>query len=73
MIVAVLWILVALSSLAMIFALYLSASAQAMAVGDTALQNEALVSAAAELSAYQIDADARRGETGAWLVSLPDG
>src|SRR5215471_16407507 len=53
-IVAVLWILVALSSLAMIFALYLSASAQAMAIGDTALQNEALVSAAAELSAYRL-------------------
>ena len=53
-IVAVLWILVALSSLAMIFAFYLSASAQAMAIGDTALQNEALVSAAAELSAYRL-------------------
>ena len=42
-IVAVLWILIALSSLAMIFALYLSASARAMAVSDTALQQEALV------------------------------
>jgi general secretion pathway protein K len=53
-IVAVLWILVALSSLAMIFALYLSASARAMAVGDTALQNEALASAGVELTAYQL-------------------
>lgn len=53
-IVAVLWILIALSSLAMIFALYLSASAQAMAIGDTALQNEALVSAGVELSAYRL-------------------
>jgi general secretion pathway protein K len=53
-IVAVLWILVALSSLAMIFALYLSASARAMAVDDAALQNEALVSAGVELSAYRL-------------------
>jgi general secretion pathway protein K len=53
-IVAVLWILIALSSLAMIFAVYLASSAQAMAVGDTALQSEALVSASVELSAYQL-------------------
>jgi general secretion pathway protein K len=53
-IVPVLWILVALASLATIFALYLSASARAMAIGDTALQNEALVSAGVELTAYQL-------------------
>jgi general secretion pathway protein K len=53
-IVAVLWILIALSSLAMIFAVYLSSSARAMAVGDTALQSEALVSASVELAAYQL-------------------
>lgn len=53
-IVAVLWILIALSSLAMIFAVYLSASARAMAIGDTDLQNEALVSAGVELTAYQL-------------------
>jgi general secretion pathway protein K len=53
-IVAVIWILVALSSLAMIFAVYLSASAQSMAVSDTALQNEALVSASVELAAYKL-------------------
>ncbi|WGR97079.1 general secretion pathway protein GspK [Bradyrhizobium sp. ISRA443] len=53
-IVVVLWMLLALSSLAMIFALYLSASARAMALGDTALQNEALVSAGIELTAYQL-------------------
>jgi general secretion pathway protein K len=61
-IVAVLWILMALSALAMIFAVYLSSSARAMAVGDTALQNEALVSAGVELTAYQlrlVDDDAR--------------
>ncbi len=53
-IVAVLWILVALSSLAMIFSVYLSVSAHALAVGDTALQTEALVSASVELAAYQL-------------------
>ncbi len=53
-IVAVLWILIALSSLAMIFAIYLSSSARAMAVGDAALQSEALVSASVELAAYQL-------------------
>ena len=53
-IVAVLWLLIALSSLAMIFGLYLSQSARTMAIGDTALQNEALVSAAVELTAYQL-------------------
>lgn len=53
-IVAVLWLLIALASLAMIFGLYLSQSARAMAIGDTALQNEALVSASVELTAYQL-------------------
>jgi general secretion pathway protein K len=53
-IVAVLWILIALSSLAMIFSMYLSASAHALAVGDNALKTEALVSAGIELTAYQL-------------------
>ena len=53
-IVAVLWILMALSSLAMIFSVYLSVSAHALAVSDVALQTEALVSASAELTAYQL-------------------
>jgi general secretion pathway protein K len=43
-----------LSALATIFAIYLSSSARAMAIGDTALQNEALVSAGVELAAYQL-------------------
>ena len=53
-IVAVLWIIAALSALAMIFALYLSNSAQALAVSDAGLQAEALVSASIELTAYQL-------------------
>jgi general secretion pathway protein K len=53
-IVAVLWILMALSVLAMVFSVYLSASAQALAVNNTVLQTEALVSASLELTAYQL-------------------
>ncbi len=53
-IVAVLWILVALSALATIFSVYLSNSAQALAVTDTGLQTEALVSASLELTTYQL-------------------
>jgi general secretion pathway protein K len=53
-IVAVLWILVALSALVMIFSVYLSNSAQALAVNDTGLRSEALVSASLELTAYQL-------------------
>src|SRR6202790_3300134 len=52
--VAVLWIIAGLSALAMIFAVYLSNSAQALAVNDTALRAEALVSASLELTAYQL-------------------
>jgi general secretion pathway protein K len=53
-IVAVLWILAALSALAMIFSVYLSNSAQALAVNDAGLRAEALVSASIELAAYQL-------------------
>ncbi len=53
-IVAVLWILVALSALATIFSVYLSNSAQALAITDTGLQAEALVSASLELTTYQL-------------------
>ncbi|HUN95528.1 MAG TPA: type II secretion system minor pseudopilin GspK [Bradyrhizobium sp.] len=52
--VAVLWILLALSTLAVVFSVYLSASAQALALNDTELENEALVSGSLELTAYQL-------------------
>jgi general secretion pathway protein K len=52
--VAVLWILLALSTLAVMFSVYLSASAQALALNDTALETEALVSGSLELTAYQL-------------------
>lgn len=53
-IVAVLWILMALSTLAIIFSIYLSGSARALSANDTALQAEALVSASLELTTYQL-------------------
>jgi general secretion pathway protein K len=53
-IVAVLWILVALSALAMIFSVYISNSARALAVADTSLQTEALVASSLELTAYRL-------------------
>ncbi|HLX14227.1 MAG TPA: type II secretion system minor pseudopilin GspK [Bradyrhizobium sp.] len=53
-IIAVLWILVALSALATIFSVYLANSAQALAVTDAGLQTEALVSASLELTTYQL-------------------
>ena len=52
--VAVLWILAALAALATIFSIYLSNSAQALAVNDAGLQTEALVSGSLELAAYQL-------------------
>jgi general secretion pathway protein K len=73
-IVAVLWILVALSSLAMIFSVYLSTSARALAVNDTALQTEALVSAGIELTAYQLmlAGDEARPSRGSFQFRMDD-
>jgi general secretion pathway protein K len=53
-IIAVLWILAALAALATIFSVYLSNSAQALAVNDSGLKTEALVSASLELTTYQL-------------------
>ena len=53
-IIAVLWILVALSTLVMIFSVYLSNSARALGVADTSIAKDALVSASLELTAYQL-------------------
>jgi general secretion pathway protein K len=73
-IVAVLWILTALSVLAMVFSVYLSASARALALDDTALQAEALVSASVELSAYQLTlaADDKRPPRGSFNFRMDD-
>ncbi|VIO71916.1 general secretion pathway protein GspK [Bradyrhizobium ivorense] len=73
-IVAVLWILLALSSLALIFSAYLSASARALAANDISLQTEALVSAGVELAAYQLAlSDAKvRPPRGAFQFGMND-
>jgi general secretion pathway protein K len=71
-IVAVLWLLAALASLAMIFALYLSNSARALGLNDTALQVEALASAGVELTAYrlQLSDDQARPARGSFNTRL---
>jgi general secretion pathway protein K len=53
-IVAVLWILVALSALAVIFSVYLSNSARALGATDIGVPTEALASASLELTAYRL-------------------
>ncbi|HET6839983.1 MAG TPA: type II secretion system minor pseudopilin GspK [Bradyrhizobium sp.] len=70
--VAVLWIIAALSALATIFAIYLSNSAHALALGDTGVQTEALVSASVELTAYQLwlTADNARPSQGSFRYRL---
>src|SRR2546423_14949606 len=52
-VVAVLWILTALATLATIFSMYVINTATAFAVHDERLQAEGLARAAIELSAYQ--------------------
>jgi general secretion pathway protein K len=52
--VAVLWILSALAALAAIYAIYVANTAMAVAGDDDAVEAEALMSASAELTAYQL-------------------
>src|SRR5947209_19651297 len=58
-IVAVLWILAALATLATIFSMYVINTATAFAVHDERLQAEGLGRAAIELSVYQVAAAAQ--------------
>jgi general secretion pathway protein K len=53
-IVAVLWILIALAALATIFSVYMSKSARALGATDVAVPTEALASASLELTAYRL-------------------
>ena len=55
-VVAVLWILGALATLASIYAVYVINTATSMSVNDDRLQAEALVTAALELTAYRVTA-----------------
>jgi general secretion pathway protein K len=52
--VAVLWMMAALATLASAYALYVANTATALAVNDDRLQAEALISAGVELAAYRI-------------------
>jgi general secretion pathway protein K len=52
--VAVLWIIAALATLASIFSLYLANTAVSLSVNDNSIQSEALVYASLELTAYQV-------------------
>src|ERR671931_1689956 len=62
-IVAVLWILAALATLASIIAVYVINAANAFAVHDERLQSEALTRAAIELSICQITRDPQAAPT----------
>jgi general secretion pathway protein K len=53
-IVAVLWILIVLATLASIYSIYINNSALAVSVTDDSLQAEALLSASLELTAYRL-------------------
>jgi general secretion pathway protein K len=53
-IIAVLWILMALAVLATVFSIYLSNSARALGATDINLERDALVSASLELTAYRL-------------------
>jgi general secretion pathway protein K len=70
--VTVLWLLAALAALATIFSVYLSNSARALALNDTALQAQALVSAGVELAAYrlQLAGEDSRPAQGSFRVRL---
>jgi general secretion pathway protein K len=71
-IVAVLWLVAALAALALVFSIYLSNSARALALGDTAAQTEALVSGGVELAAYQLQlaAEESRPAQGAFRIRI---
>jgi general secretion pathway protein K len=70
--VAALWILLALATLASVAAAYVAQSAVALTVNDEAVQTETLVAASLELTAYQLSAIAveRRPTRGAFHFRL---
>jgi general secretion pathway protein K len=60
-IVAVLWLLAALATLAVIFSVYVARTAVSLSVNDSDIQTEALVYAALELTAYQVGSSKAAG------------
>ena len=73
-IVAVLWIVLALASLALIFAAYISASGRAAALSDSSVKTEALLSASLELTAYHLASvtEQTRPSRGSFQFSLDE-
>lgn len=71
-IVAVLWILIALATLASVYSVYISNSAAAVSVMDDRLKADALVSASLELAAYRlaVPKDAARPTSGQFAFRL---
>jgi general secretion pathway protein K len=69
--VAVLWILAALATLATIFSVYLANTAVSLSLNDGDVQIEALVYAALELTAYQVSAPKAAAQSGAPLPGAP--
>jgi general secretion pathway protein K len=63
-VVAALWILLALATLATVAAAYVAQSAIALSVNDEAVQTEALVGASLELAAYRLSSVERRPTRG---------
>jgi general secretion pathway protein K len=59
--VAVLWILAALATLATIFSIYLARTAVSLSLNDSDVQTEALVYASLELTAYQVSSPQTAG------------
>ena len=72
-VVAVLWILGALSVLVSIYAVYVVNTASAFAAYDDHIKAEALVSAALELTAYQQQYSSGAIAPDPWLIRLPLG
>src|ERR1700720_1620810 len=71
-IVAVLWILVALSTLASVYAVFVANTAMTARVYDSRLETEALIAAGLELAAYRLLGfdDASRPTSGAFDFQL---
>ena len=63
-IVAVLWILIALATLVSVYSIYVGNSAQALAAMDVGVEVEPLVSTALELTAYRVALPTTGGQSG---------
>jgi general secretion pathway protein K len=71
-VVAVLWIMVAFATLAVVYSSYVAQSAVALRVNDDALQTEAVIASGLELVAYQLSSpvEARRPTHGSFRFRM---